>query len=106
MFQFIPSDQGKGIKIKPENAEIFSPVRIASRTENLFPVLENHFAYELKFSFNEHEIIPPQLLKSTFNGMWQVQLIRKINYAYKDTIEIAISFDVLFLIDCKSSSFL
>ena len=83
------------VYFKPENAEIFSPVRIASRTENLFPVLENHFAYELKFSFNEHEIIPPQFLKSTFNGMWQVQLIRKINYAYKDTIEITISFDDL-----------
>ncbi len=83
------------IYFKPENADSASPVRVAARTENLYPVLENHFNYELKFSFNEHEIIPPQLLKSTFNGMWQVQLIRKVNYAYKDTIEIALSFDDL-----------
>ncbi|MDO5437356.1 MAG: hypothetical protein Q4F80_04070, partial [bacterium] len=69
--------------------------RIASRTENLYPVLENQFGYELKFSFNEHEIIPPQLLKSVYGGMWQVQLIRKVSYAYKDTIEIALSFDDL-----------
>jgi len=81
------------IYFKPENSMEMSPVRIAARTENLYPVLENQFNYELKFSFNEHEFIPPQLLKATYGGMWQVQLLRKVNYAYKDTIEIAISFD-------------
>ncbi len=83
------------VYFKPERQEITSPVRIASRTENLYPVLENQFGYELKFSFNESEIISPQLLKSCNGGMWQVQLLRKVNYAYKDTIEIALSFDDL-----------
>lgn len=83
------------IYFKPENQNLINPVRLASRTENLYPVLENQFGYELKFSFNEHEITPPQLLKAGYNGMWQVQLIRKVSYAYKDTIEIAISFDDL-----------
>lgn len=83
------------IYFKKETEGLMSPVRIASRTENLYPVLENQFNYELKFSFNEHEIIPPQLLKSSYGGMWQVQLIRKVSYAYKDTIEIALSFDDL-----------
>ncbi|MCD8024436.1 MAG: hypothetical protein LUE64_02765 [Candidatus Gastranaerophilales bacterium] len=77
----------------PENLDMASPVRIASRTENLYPILENSFGFELSFSFNEHEIIPPQLLKSTIGSMWQVQLIRKVSYAYKDSIEIALSFD-------------
>ncbi len=83
------------IYFKPENQDIINPVRVASRTENLYPVLENQFGYELKFSFNEHEIIPPQLSKAGYGGMWQLQLIRKVSYAYKDTIEIAISFDDL-----------
>ena len=83
------------IYFKPENQDIVNPVRVASRTDNLYPVLENQFGYELRFSFNEHEIIPPQLLKASYGGMWQLQLIRKVSYAYKDTIEIALSFDDL-----------
>ena len=61
----------------------------------MYPVLENQFSHELKFSFNEHELVPPQLLKAVYGGMWQVQLIRKVSYAYKDTIEVALSFDDL-----------
>ena len=83
------------IYLKPENQTLTSPVRIALRTENLYPVLENQFSHELKFSFNEHELVPPQLLKAVYGGMWQVQLIRKVSYAYKDTIEVALSFDDL-----------
>ena len=83
------------IYFKPENQNIVNPVRIASRTENIPPILENQFGYELMFSFNEHEIIPPQLLKAGYGGLWQLQLIRKVSYAYKDTIEVAISFDDL-----------
>lgn len=83
------------IYFRTENQAISSPVRIASRTENLCPVLQFQYNYELKFSFNEHEIIPLQLLKSVNGGMWQVQLTRKVTYAYKDSIEIAISFDDL-----------
>ncbi len=90
------------IYFKPENEVVTSPVRIASKTENTFPVLANQFAYELKFSFNEHEIIPPQLLKASYGGMWHVQLIRKVNYAYKDTIEISLSFDDLGMTKPKS----
>ena len=83
------------IYFKPENQNIVNPVRIASRTENIPPILENQFGYELMFSFNEHEIIPPQLLKASYGGLWQLQLIRKVSFAYKDTIEVAISFDDL-----------
>ena len=83
------------IYFKPESQTVISPVRIALRTENLYPVLENQFSHELKFSFNEHELVPPQLLKALYGGMWQVQLIRKVSYAFKDTIEVALSFDDL-----------
>ena len=83
------------IYFKPESQTVISPVRIALRTENLYPVLENQFSHELEFSFNEHELVPPQLLKALYGGMWQVQLIRKVSYAFKDTIEVALSFDDL-----------
>lgn len=83
------------VYFRPENQSVLNPVRVASRTENLPPVLESQFGYELRFSFNEHEIIPPQLLRANYGGIWQLQLIRKVSYAYKDTIEIALSFDDL-----------
>ncbi len=83
------------IYFKTERQENANPVRLAHRTENMYPVLENQFGYELKLSFNEHELIPPQLIKAGYGGMWCLQLIRKVAYAYKESIEIAISFDDL-----------
>ena len=40
-------------------------------------------------------MMPLGLAKSTFGGLWISQLLKKVNHAYKDTIEVAISFDDL-----------
>ncbi len=40
-------------------------------------------------------MLPLNIAKSTYGGLWASQLLKKANYAYKDTIEIAISFEDL-----------
>ncbi len=78
-----------------ESQNILSPVRTISKNENIFPIIENQFTHEIKFSFNENEMMPLGLAKSTFGGLWISQLLKKVNHAYKDTIEVAISFEDL-----------
>ena len=78
-----------------ETQNILSPARTTIRTENIYPIIENQFTHEIYFSFNDTEMLPLNLAKSTFGGLWTSQLLKKANYAYKDTIEIAISFEDL-----------
>ncbi len=83
------------IYFRNETQNVLSPVRTVSRTENIYPIMENQFTHEIKFSFNDNEMLPVNLSKSTFGGLWISQLIKKTNYAFKDTIEVAISFEDL-----------
>lgn len=83
------------IYFRTENQDVLSPVRTISKTENIFPIIENQFTHEIKFSFNEIEMMPISLAKAMFGGLWISKLLKKANYAYKDTIEVSISFDDL-----------
>ncbi len=78
-----------------ETRNILSPARTTIRTENIYPIIENQFTHEIHFSFNDTEMLPLNMAKSTYGGLWASQLLKKANYAYKDTIEIAISFEDL-----------
>ena len=78
-----------------ESQNILSPARTTIRTENIYPIIENQFTHEIYFSFNDTEMLPLNIAKSTYGGLWASQLLKKANYAYKDTIEIAISFEDL-----------
>jgi len=80
---------------RSESQNILSPVRTVSKTENIYPIIENQFTHEVSFSFNNTEMLPLALAKSTFGGLWISQLLKRINYAYRDTIEISISFEDL-----------
>ena len=83
------------IYFRSETQDTLSPVRTVSRTENIYPIIENQFTHEVYFSFNDTEMLPLSLAKSTFGGLWISQLLKRVNYAYRDTIEIAVSFEDL-----------
>ncbi len=78
-----------------ETQNILSPARTAIRTENTYPIIENQFTHEVHFSFNDSEMLPLNIARATFGGLWTSQLLKKANYAYKDNIEIAVSFEDL-----------
>ncbi len=90
---------------RSENQNILSPVRTVSKTENIYPIIENQFTHEVSFSFNDTEMLPLDLAKSTFGGLWISQLLKRVNYAYRDTIEIAISFEDLGIQEGESVEF-
>ncbi len=78
-----------------ETQNILSPARTTIRTENIYPIIENQFTHEISFSFNDTEMLPLNIAKSTFGGLWASGLLKKASYAYQDTIEIAVSFEDL-----------
>ena len=90
---------------RSENQNILSPVRTVSKTENIYPIIENQFTHEVSFSFNDTEMLPLALAKSTFGGLWISQLLKRVNYAYRDTIEISISFEDLGIAPGESVEF-
>lgn len=90
---------------RSENQNILSPVRTVSKTENIYPIIENQFTHEVSFSFNDTEMLPLDLAKATFGGLWISQLLKRVNYAYRDTIEIAISFEDLGIQEGESVEF-
>ncbi len=60
-----------------ETQNILSPARTTIRTENIYPIIENQFTHEIYFSFNDTEMLPLNLAKSTFGGLWTSQLLKK-----------------------------
>lgn len=69
-----------------------SPVRVVSRTNNIYPTLKNSFSHEVMFSFNKNDLFPPVLSTSMPGGLWKMVLMKHDEYAYKDVIELKISY--------------
>lgn len=69
-----------------------SPVRVVSRTNNIYPTLKNSFSHEVMFSFNKNDLFPPILNTSMPGGLWKMVLMKHDEYAYKDVIELKISY--------------
>ena len=69
-----------------------SPVRVVSRTNNIYPTLKNSFSHEVMFSFNKNDLFPPVLNTSMPGGLWKMVLMKHDEYAYKDVIELKISY--------------
>ncbi len=83
------------IYFKNENQNQSAPIRLTSKTENVYPILKHYFTSEVKFIFDKEEIFPPRFSQATSGGLWVLKLLKQVNYAYKDVIELAISFEDL-----------
>jgi hypothetical protein len=83
------------IYFKNENQAQSAPIRLTSKTENVYPILKHCFTNEIKFTFDREEIFPPRFSQATSSGLWVLKLLKQVRYAYKDVIELAISFEDL-----------
>lgn len=81
------------IKSYGESVEYASPVRIASKTNNILPVLNDGYTHEINITLNEGSKHPFRLLKAIKNGLWRLHWNHNIKYAYNKIIEIEIPFD-------------
>ena len=69
-----------------------SPLRTISRTSNIYPSAKNGFSHEIMFAFNKNDLLPPVLSVAIQGGLWQMVLMKHDEYAYKDVIELKISY--------------
>ncbi len=69
-----------------------SPLRVISRTNNIYPTAKNGFSHEIMFAFNKDDLLPPVLSVAIQGGLWQMKLMKHDKYAYKDVIELKISY--------------
>ncbi len=83
------------IYFKNENQNQGAPIRLTSKTENVYPILKHYFTNEVKFTFDREEIFPPRFSQAVSGGLWVLKLLKQVKYAYKDVIEIGISFEDL-----------
>ena len=80
------------IYIRSAFQNTLSPVRAISRTNNIFPTLKNGFSYEIMFAFNKDDLLPPITSVAMPGGLWKMVLTKHDEYAYKDVIELKISY--------------
>lgn len=83
------------IYLRSELQGALSPIRTAIRTNNIFPILKNSFSHEIVFAFNKNDLLPPVLNFAVAGGLWKMMLMKHDEYAYRDTIELKISFEDL-----------
>jgi len=79
------------IYVRTQNKKHLSPVRVISKTENMFPIVKNRFSHEIEISFKETELKAPRFSRATSGGLWVLDILKKVSLAYKDTLEVAIS---------------
>lgn len=80
------------IYLRTPSQSVLSPVRTASRTGNIYPTIKNSFSHEIMFAFNKKDLLPPVLNVAIPGGLWKMTLMKHDEYAYKDVIEIKISY--------------
>jgi alpha-amylase/alpha-mannosidase (GH57 family) len=79
------------IYVRVQNANNLSPIRIISKTKNMFPIVKNRFSHEIEISIKEKELAAPRFSRAISGGLWVLDILKKISLAYKDTLEVAIS---------------
>ncbi len=72
-----------------------SPVRLINKTENVLPLLKEKFHNELQLSMNNDELKLVRLVKSIPGNIWALQNDKDLQYAYANTIDLKIPFDLL-----------
>ena len=72
-----------------------SPVRLINKTENVLPLLKEKFHNELQLSISDAELKLVRLAKSLPGNIWSLQNDKDMQYAFANTIDFRIPFDLL-----------
>ncbi len=80
------------IYLRTQEHNYFSPVRPVSRTRHLYPTIRNNFSHEILLAYNKEDVWPPILNMAIPNGLWRNVLMSYQEYAYKDCLEMKISY--------------
>lgn len=67
-----------------------SPVRLANKTENIFPMMREKFHNELRISIADNKLYPIHLIKAIQGGLWAVEQTKEIQSAFNKTVDISL----------------
>jgi len=73
----------------------FSPIRFINKNENIYPIIKNQFSNEVRFVFDSERISKIYFSKAIGHNLWNYTVAKNSKIAYKDTIELKISFEDL-----------
>lgn len=72
-----------------------SPIRLASKTENIFPMMREKFHNELRISIMGNKLYPIHLIKSIQGSLWAVVNSKEIKSAYEKVVDVSVPFEYL-----------
>jgi len=72
-----------------------SPIRLANKTENIFPLIREKFHNELRISVADNKLFPIHLIRAIQGGLWVVENTSGIVSAFNKTIDISVPLDSL-----------
>jgi len=79
-----------------DKKQLLSPIRLASKTENIFPIMKERFHNELRISMiNDKKDSPVHLVKAMQSGLWVVNNSKDIKIAFGKVVDLAIPFEYL-----------
>ena len=74
-----------------EKADKFSPIRFASKNENIYPILKNQFSNEVRFVFDNQKISRLYFNRAINWNLWNQLISKSSKVTYRDVIELKIS---------------
>ena len=78
-----------------DKKQLQSPIRLISKTENIFPIMREKFHNELIISVLENKLYPAQLIKAMQDGLWTMQNVKNIKMAFQKVIDVCVPFESL-----------
>ncbi len=73
-----------------DNEKYKSTIRYVNKNDNFYPILKNHFSYEVRFCFNLNYISRLFFNRAIQNNLWCQTLSKDSKVVYKDVIELKI----------------
>ena len=70
-------------------------VRLISKTENQYPILQEKFENELTLTLVKDTLYPPRLTTCLHPNMWTLSNPENIKMVYNDVVDVTIPFDLL-----------
>lgn len=78
-----------------DRKQLQSPIRLISKTENIFPIMREKFHNELRVSISDNKLYPAQLIKSMQGGLWAMHNSKDIKMVFKKVIDVCVPFENL-----------
>lgn len=78
-----------------DKKQLQSPIRLANKTETIFPIMKEKFHNELRISVLNNRLYPARLIKAMQGGLWVIENTNEVKVVFEKVIDVSIPFDCL-----------